>query len=104
MGWQFPWVSSSDTSFNLDYQVSHPSGGQGIYNYQDTGVMEEMPGLSVFIKDDEAQIAHTYSCYSRGLDALNSTYQILDLVPKGRDEQNLDLTTSWVRHHESYED
>ena len=53
MGWQFPWVSSSDTSFNLDYQVSHPGAGQGVYNYDDTTVMEEMPGLSVFIKDDE---------------------------------------------------
>jgi len=104
MGWQFTWVSSSETSFNLDYQVSHPGGGQGVYNYRDTTVMEEMPGLSVFIKDDEGQIAHTYSCYSRGLDALNATYQILDLVPKGRDEETLDFTMSWVQHHDRYED
>jgi predicted dithiol-disulfide oxidoreductase (DUF899 family) len=60
--------------------------------------------LSVFKKDDEGQIAHTYSCYSRGLDALNAIYQILDMVPKGRDEETLDFTMSWVQHHDRYED
>ncbi len=104
MRWQFPWVSASETSFNLDYQVSRPRGGQGVYKYHDAAVMEEMPGLSVFIKDDEGRVAHTYSCYSRGLDALNATYQVLDLVPKGRDEETLDFTMSWVQHHDRYED
>jgi predicted dithiol-disulfide oxidoreductase (DUF899 family) len=104
MEWQFPWVSASEISFNLDYQVSRPGGGQGVYNYHDAAVMEEMAGLSVLIKDDEGRVAHTYSCYSRGLDALNATYQILDLVPKRRDEETIDFTMSWVQHHDRYED
>jgi len=51
----------------------------------------ELPGLSVFVKDAENNIFHTYSCYARGLDNLNPSYQLLDLLPKGRDEASLDF-------------
>ena len=103
MAWRFTWVSSAENTFNMDYHVSHPEGGEGEYNYRTTGVMEEMPGLSVFAKDDNGEIFHTYSCYSRGLDALNATYQVLDLVPKGRDEQDLGFSMGWVQLHDQYE-
>jgi hypothetical protein len=33
---------------------------------------------------------------------LNSTYNLLDLVPKGRDEDGLAFSMSWVRHHDRY--
>ena len=102
MGWQFTWLSSAGNSFNQDYHVSFDSPGEGYYNYATTGVGEEMPGLSVFYKDDDGRIFHTYSCYSRGLDALNATYQMLDLVPKGRDEADLSFPMAWVNHHDSY--
>jgi hypothetical protein len=46
----------------------------------------------------------TYSCYSRGVDMLNSAYHYLDLVPKGRDEDQLEFSQSWVRYHDKYED
>ena len=46
----------------------------------------ERPGISVFYKDGDGAIYHTYSCYARGLDMLNGAYHLLDLVPKGRDE------------------
>jgi predicted dithiol-disulfide oxidoreductase (DUF899 family) len=58
--------------------------------------------LSVFFKDSEGTVFHTYSCYARGLDAVNAAYQLLDLVPKGRDEASLEFTQSWVRHHDRY--
>src|SRR5262249_19159599 len=58
---------------------------------------------SVFYKDDAGTIFHTYSCYSRGLDPVNSAYQLLDLVPKGRDEPDLPHPMSWVRHHDKNE-
>jgi predicted dithiol-disulfide oxidoreductase (DUF899 family) len=31
------------------------------------------------------------------------TYNLLDLTPKGRDEDGLDFTMAWVRHHDRYE-
>jgi len=31
------------------------------------------------------------------------TYNMLDLVPKGRDEDDLPYTMVWVRHHDRYE-
>jgi predicted dithiol-disulfide oxidoreductase (DUF899 family) len=46
----------------------------------------------------------TYACYSRGLDDLNPVYQMLDLVPLGRDEANLPWPMAWVRHHDRYRD
>ena len=62
---------------------------------------EEAPGLSVFTREDGA-IFHTYSTYARGLDMLNSAYQLLDLVPKGRDERELEFTMAWLRRRDEY--
>lgn len=107
MGWKFKWVSSSGSDFNHDFHVSfveQEQEGEVYYNYGRMGfMMSEMPGLSVFQKDPDGSIYHTYSSYSRGLDALIGTYQYLDLVPRGRDEDDLDFTMEWVRHHDRYE-
>lgn len=108
MGWQFHWVSSFGTDFNRDYGVQFTKeelAGEVSYNYgkQRFGA-EEAPGLSVFYKDESGAIFHTYSAYGRGLDALVGTYQFLDLVPKGRDEDRLAFSMSWVRHHDKYGD
>jgi predicted dithiol-disulfide oxidoreductase (DUF899 family) len=102
MGWKFHWLSSADNSFNQDFNVSFSGQQKGTYNYRETDVMEELPGLSVFTKDDDGTIYHTYSCYSRGLDPLNATYQMLDLVPKGRDEKALPFPMAWVNFHDKY--
>lgn len=109
MGWTFKWISSFGTDFNRDYQVSFEpeelEAGEVIYNYAPTEFpMSEAPGLSVFFKDGDGQVFHTYSCYARGLDPLITAYNYLDLVPKGRDEDGLDFTMAWVRLHDSYED
>ena len=106
MGWGFNWVSSADSSFNHDYHVSFTpeqmSSGKVNYNYaMIEPPMEEMPGASVFTRTDDGTIYHTYSTYARGLDLLIGTYNLLDLVPKGRDEDS-DFTMSWVRHHDRY--
>ena len=106
MGWRFKWVSSERTDFNHDFHVSFPEGGEDgkvYYNYATMDFMlTEMPGLSVFAKDPDGSIYHTYSCYARGLDALIGTYQYLDLVPNGRDEDGLPFSMAWVRHHDRY--
>jgi predicted dithiol-disulfide oxidoreductase (DUF899 family) len=60
--------------------------------------------VSVFYKDPSGAIFHTYSSYARGIDLLNAAYNFLDLVPKGRDENALEFTQSWVRYHDKYEE
>jgi predicted dithiol-disulfide oxidoreductase (DUF899 family) len=107
MGWKFKWASSFGSDFNIDFQVSNPKGaadkGKVYYNYKQTEFpSEEMPGASVFYKDDAGNIFHTYSTYSRGLDILIGAYNILDLMPKGRDEEGLKHGMAWVRHHDRY--
>jgi predicted dithiol-disulfide oxidoreductase (DUF899 family) len=108
MGWRFPWVSAFATDFQSDYGVHFTKeelAGEVDYNYRKTRFgVEEAPGLSVFYKDEAGEIFHTYSAYARGLDPLVGTYQFLDLVPKGRDEDGLAFSMSWVRHHDKYDD
>jgi predicted dithiol-disulfide oxidoreductase (DUF899 family) len=106
MGWRFKWLSSHGNDFNFDYHVSateeEKAKDEMFYNYETGELMsDEMPGLSVFYKDDDGQIFHTYSTYARGLDILVGTYNFLDFVPKGRDE-NPDSTMDWVRRHDEY--
>jgi predicted dithiol-disulfide oxidoreductase (DUF899 family) len=108
MGWNFKWVSSNGTDFNADYQVSASRSedpkGQVYYNYtMQQFPSEERPGASVFLKDDEGQVFHTYSTYARGLDILIGAYNWLDITPKGRDEAGLAQTMAWVRHHDRYD-
>lgn len=108
MGWTFKWVSAGNTDFNFDYHVSfrpeNPAPPSAIYNYAaKTSAMTELPGVSVFYKDTHGNVFHTYSCYSRGLDMMNATYQYLDLVPKGRDEAGQKpYAMGWVRFRDSY--
>lgn len=100
MGWRFPWVSSHGNSFNRDFGVT-PAADGAEYNYEPyTGSETELPGLSVFYRDEAGAIFHTYSSYARGLDILVGTYNFLDLMPKGRNEEG---TMDWVRHHDRYE-
>jgi predicted dithiol-disulfide oxidoreductase (DUF899 family) len=106
-GWTFNWVSSFGSDFNFDYHVSFPpeaiAQDQAFYNYATEKVKyPEWPGVSVFFKDGD-QIFHTYSTYSRGIDMFNTAYHYLDVVPKGRDEEDLPFKMAWVKHHIAYE-
>jgi predicted dithiol-disulfide oxidoreductase (DUF899 family) len=108
MGWHFRWVSSFGTDFNHDFQVSaspeEKDSGTALYNYEMTTFpSEERPGASVFFKNEAGEVFHTYSTYGRGLDILIGAYNILDLAPKGRDEEGLSYGMAWVRHHDRYE-
>ena len=109
MGWRFPWVSSFGNDFNHDYHVSFTkeemAKGKVYYNYTTQEFpSDEAPGVSVFHRDDSGDIFHTYSSFGRGLDMLVGAYNILDLAPKGRDEDGLASTMAWVRHHDRYDD
>jgi len=107
MGWTFPWVSSRNNSFNFDYHVSFSEEelkkGEALYNYRtiDPGI-DELPGQSVFFKDEKGRIFHTYSSYARGGEELIGAFNFLDMVPKGRNEQTSIM--DWVRHHDRYDD
>jgi predicted dithiol-disulfide oxidoreductase (DUF899 family) len=107
MGWNFKWVSAAGSDFNFDYQVSFRpddlASGAAVYNYKPLNrQMTDMPGFSVFLKDDRGGLFHTYSTFARGLDSMNAAYQLLDLVPKGRDEAGLPFPMAWVKLHDLY--
>ncbi len=105
MGWKFRWVSSDGSDFNYDYHVSFTKDqlakGTVYYNYEMTEGFDELPGVSVFYKDDKGDIFHTYSSYGRGGDILIGAHNYLDLTPKGRNESTI---MDWMRRHDEYED
>jgi len=107
MGWKFKWVSSFGNAFNRDFHVSFTpeevAKGEVDYNYGKWPANDELPGISVFYKDDAGKVFHTYSTFGRGVEVMMGTYNLLDLTPKGRDEQDLPHTMAWVRHHDRYE-
>jgi len=108
MGWRFKWVSSNENDFNRDYRVTFTKDemaqGKVEYNY---GLHdypnEEAHGVSVFYKDANGDIFHTYSTYGRGPEEMLGIYTYLDWTPKGRDEEGLPYPMAWVRHHDRYE-
>jgi len=117
LGWSFKWVSSGDSDFNYDFEVSfRPDAlarGDAGYNFARLSSLRsggsllkiapsDMPGISVFAKDGSA-VFRTYSTYGRGIDMMNTAYQYLDLVPKGRDEAGLPHTMAWVKLRDLYD-
>jgi len=107
MEWKFNWVSSHGTSFNRDFRVSftpaEAAAGNADYNFGLNAIgADEMPGLSVFARGADGAVYRTYSTYSRGLDILIGAYNLLDLAPKGRDE-DAEAPMKWVRHHDRYD-
>lgn len=109
MGWRAKWVSSYDSDFNYDYHVSFRpeeiAQGAVTYNFTKANVsIEDLSGLSVFYRNASGDIYHTYSTYGRGDELVDSTYMLLDMTPKGRNEtgphHNL---MDWVKRHDEYE-
>jgi predicted dithiol-disulfide oxidoreductase (DUF899 family) len=108
MGWDFLWVSSYSNDFNRDYNVSFTEQeierGDAYYNYKNKGFPStEAPGASVFYKESDGTVYHTYSVFERGLDMFITAYHYLDIVPKGRDEDGLSYTMEWLRRHDEYD-
>ena len=107
MGWRFKWLSSAPSDFNFDFNVSFTPDEMrsrtGFYNYRREEAGPEREGASVFYKSESGEIYHTYSTYARGIDLLNTTYNFLDLTPKGRDEAHLPDPQAWVRLHDRYD-
>lgn len=93
MGWTVPVFSSRDTSFAGDC-----GAGDGF-------------GLSVFIRGDDDTIYRTYFTVARGVDRLRFDFNVMDLVPYGRQETWEDSPDGWPqsdpymwwRLHDEYE-
>jgi predicted dithiol-disulfide oxidoreductase (DUF899 family) len=108
MDWRFTWVSSFESDFNYDFNVSFTpeqiAAGRACYNFRqaDPG-MEDLSGHSVFFKDDEGQIFHTYSTYGRGDEEFLAIYRFFDVAPKGRNENGpYHSLADWARTHNMY--
>ena len=108
MGWTFDWVASGDGDFNYDYGVTFTRDqidkGEAKYNFGATPPYgEELPGISVFYRDESGSVFHTYSTFARGLDMMNAAYHYLDLTPLGRHEEGLPYPMDWVRLRDQYQ-
>ena len=109
MGWSFRWASSLGSDFNRDFGVSFTpeemAAGEMTYNYQRRRFpASEAPGMSIFHKPDTETVVHTYSTYGRGLDMLIGAYHLMDMLPKGRDEDEFEFSMEWLRRHDQYDD
>jgi predicted dithiol-disulfide oxidoreductase (DUF899 family) len=107
MGWKFKWVSSFGSDFNFDYNVSFSEAdkarGRVFYNFREMDyAIDELPGVSVFYKDEAGDIFHTYSVFARGSEQIGGVYGLLDVTPKGRNEPPGGNLTAWVRRHDEY--
>lgn len=107
LGWTAKWVSSFASDFNGDFHVSFTAedmaSGKLSYNYTvmegEKYLCDELPGLSVFYKDEEGNVYHTYSSYARGNEEVIGAFIYLDITPKGRNETEI---MDWVRRHDEY--
>ncbi len=107
MGWSVPWVSSGDSDFDRDFRAwteEDRANGTG-YNFGtaknaavDTANDMELMALSVFELEDGV-VYHTYTCFDRGTDALNVTWQLLDRTPKGRRDAVIE---GWPSRRDEY--
>ncbi|GKX33983.1 MAG: hypothetical protein MnENMB40S_16010 [Rhizobiaceae bacterium MnEN-MB40S] len=105
MGWNFKWASSFGSDFNYDFRVSFTpeeiASGRIDYNFGELSMAgEEMPGVSVFVKNEAGDVYRTYSTYGRGVEVMMGAYAMLDLTPRGRNEER---GMDWVRRHDRYE-
>ncbi|WP_192356335.1 DUF899 domain-containing protein [Mesorhizobium mediterraneum] len=110
MGWKFDWVSSYASDFNFDMQVSFTdkqiASGDTTYNFEQRALKsKDLPGTSVFYRDENGDIFLTFMSRSRGGDPLIGAYHYLDLTPKGRNETGPHHSLmDWVRLHDEYAD
>ncbi len=104
LGWKAKWVSSYANTFNYDYHVSFTKDqlakGKVDYNYGMVEGFDELPGLSVFFKDDAGTLFHTYSSYARGNEEVIGAFIYLDITPKGRNETEI---MDWVKRNDEYD-
>ncbi|KAJ6782274.1 hypothetical protein PWT90_00597 [Aphanocladium album] len=104
-GWTFPWYSTArdpSNEFNQDFYVTIdqreatpidvPGSLFNFRNKEELAAMGRKPysgeyfGFSVFTKNDNGEVFHTYSTYGRGVERVMSTFALLDITPLGRQD------------------
>ena len=109
MGWGFAWVSPRGEDFNRDFHVSFGEAaieaGRIDYNFgtivtDPRYFFRDLPGVSVFCKNEAGEVFHTYSTYARGLDMLLDANHYLDITPEGR---NTGAYPNWPRRRDEYD-
>jgi predicted dithiol-disulfide oxidoreductase (DUF899 family) len=109
MGWRFEWVSPQGGDFNHDFRVSFTEGeiadGRIDYNFgtivtDPRYLSRELPGVSVFFRNEAGEVFHTYSTYARGLNMLLGAHHYLDIAPEGR---NKGAYPNWPRRRDEYD-
>ena len=107
MGWDLPWVSSGGSDFNRDFSAwteEDRENGTGWNFGTESGASvdpihdQELMALSAFALENGV-VYHTYTCYDRGTDVLNTAWGLLDRSPKGRDEGAVE---GWPRRSDEY--
>lgn len=109
MGWTFRWVSALASDFNFDFGVSFTpeqlAAGPVEHNFTPQHLsMQELHGESLFYRDDDGSIYHTYSSYARAGEDLIGAYRFLDFAPLGRNEGDAGNMMKWMRRHDEYVD
>jgi len=107
MGWTFDWASSYASDFNFDMQVSFTdkqiAAGETVYNFEKRPLTsKDLPGASVFMLGEDGSIYLTFTTRARGGEPLITTYDYLDMTPKGRREDERRMMT-WVKLHDEYD-
>jgi predicted dithiol-disulfide oxidoreductase (DUF899 family) len=100
MGWEFDWVSSNSSDFNLDFGSSSNKASTKRSSDEPLEVVENAC-FSVFYHDGN-DVYQTYFTTGRGIEPIDAVYAALDLVPKGRDEKGLPHPMAWIRRHDEY--
>jgi predicted dithiol-disulfide oxidoreductase (DUF899 family) len=86
----FEWRAGQEGSAGAEAQFAAACGTDTAAYHRDR------PGMSAFAIEDGA-VYHTYSAFSRGLDALWGVYPWLDRAPRGRNEKSV-----WWHRHDEY--
>lgn len=88
LGWNFTWLSSFGSDFNVDYFASSNDLTEGAKTQVGVETVEfdrgENHGVNVFYKNDDGDIFHTYSAFNRGIESTNGAFGYFDLLPNGR--------------------
>jgi len=109
MNWHFNWVSSGQSDFNYDFHVSFSpeqiAAGSAIYNFTafNPGGTTDLSGDSVFYKNANGEIFHTYGAFGRGGEQFLGIYGFFDVLPKGREEYGpTHALPDWAKPHDTY--
>ena len=65
---------------------------------------DELPGFSVFTKDEAGQIFHTYSVFARGTEDVGRSTASSTSRPRAATSRPAATCPHWVRHHDKYEE